>query len=103
MAARTDLLLDANGDLPIAAKLMTVGPSDLQHQRDMFSAFPGEWKQFPQNGVGVRKYLKASGFKLLTLENKGRQALQADGYSAGKMKFSTDDNGKLITYTNASR
>lgn len=103
MAARTDLLLDANGDLPIGATLMTTGPSDLQHQRDMFSSFPGEWKQFPQNGVGTAGYLKSSGNRLMALNNSARQALQKDGYNVGNIKFKEGIDGKLNIITNASR
>lgn len=82
---------------------MTVGPSDLQHQKDMFSSFPGEWKQFPQNGVGTAMFLKSTGNNLLTLNNRGRQALQADGYTVGKIEFNFDQNNKLQINTNASR
>jgi hypothetical protein len=77
---RTDLLLKANGDLPIdTTGLMTVGPSDLQHQKDMFNAHPGEWKQYPFNGIGISKYLKSNDGQA-TLRNQARQQLQRDGY-----------------------
>lgn len=103
MAIRYDIALKYDGDLPIGAKLMGTAPSDLQHQKDMFSSFAGEWKQFPSNGVGIARYLKSSGNDLLTIEKKGRQALKADGYTAGKMKFSYSNENKLIIDTNASR
>lgn len=103
MAARTDLLLLADGDLPIGAALMTTGFADLQIQKDMFSAYPGEWKQFPQNGIGVAQYLKSTSNNLLTLKNKSRQALLKDGYSVGNMQYKFTNENKLIIYTNATR
>jgi hypothetical protein len=103
MAARTDLLLLPNGDLPIGAKLMTTGPSDLQHQKDMFSSFPGEWKQFPNNGIGTARRLKSTGNNTLNLKNTARQQLQRDGYNVGNMQFEYDDTGKLLIKTFATR
>lgn len=103
MPARTDLLLLSNGDLPIGAKLMTTGESDLQIQRDMFSAYPGEWKQFPQNGVGVSRYLKSNNNGILTLKSKARQALLKDGYNVGNIQYKFTGENKLIIYTNATR
>ena len=104
MAARYDLLLDANGDLPIdAAGVMPVGPSDLQHQRDMFISFRGEWKQFLQNGVGVPRYLKSTGTALLELKSRARQALQADGYDVGNLRIVEMSDNSIQILTNASR
>lgn len=103
MAARTDLLLLPNGDLPIGAAIMTTGASDLQHQRDMYRSFAGEWKQFPQNGVGLPMYLKGSSTSELELRNKIRQSLKADGYLVGAIEFKFDINGILIVNSETSR
>ena len=103
MAARTDLLLDANGDLPIGATLMTVGPSDVQHQKDCLSAVPGSWKQFIFNGVGISRYLKATGNNIAVLKNNARQQLQRDGYNVSKMDAYYDTENKLVIVTNATR
>lgn len=98
---RTDLLLDANDDLPIyVAGLMPFGVSDGQHQRDMFASFPGEWKQFIFNGIGVSKYLKATGNKILALKNIATQQLANDGYNISKINVAFDSTGKLIIGTN---
>lgn len=82
---------------------MTTGLSDLQVQRDMFNAYPGEWKQFPTNGIGVQSYLKSNQNSIFTLKNKSRQALLKDGYSVGNMVFKFDASQKLTIITNASR
>lgn len=99
---RTDLLLKADGDLPIdTAGTMTVGPSDLQHQRDMFTAHPGEWKQFPFNGIGISYYLKSSD-KQDILANQARQQLQKDGYTINSLRTFYDLINKLTIATNTS-
>ena len=79
---------------------MPVGFSDYQHQRDMAQSFPGEWKQFIFNGIGISRYLKATGSKLLALKNNTRQQLQKDGYNPGDIKTTWDDNGTLIIKLN---
>lgn len=96
MAARTDLLLDTNGDLPIGAALMTTGPSDEQHQKDMALSNPGDWKQYPQNGIGIGNYVKSTGIRLLQLQKEARQQLVRDGYNVLKLQFKTTGNDKLI-------
>jgi hypothetical protein len=103
MAARTDLLLDPSGDLPIGARLMTTGPSDLQHQKDLMASFPGEWKQFIFNGVGTARYIKKSGSNLLSLKNTARQQMQQDGYNVGVMTTYFNPAGTLVIEVNASR
>lgn len=104
MGARTDLLLDVNGDLPIdAVGLMPTGPADLQVQQDMFASFPGEWKQFIFNGIGVYRSLKVTGTKVQALKNRARQQLLADGYSVGRMNIYNKPDGTLVIQTNASR
>jgi hypothetical protein len=103
MAIRVDLPVKANGDLDLGIKAMAGVFSDNQHQRDMFSSQPGDWKQFPHNGIGVAKYLKSPSNKLLTLKNQARQQLQNDGYSVGNLQIAFDENNKMLIQTNASR
>jgi hypothetical protein len=102
MAIRYDIALDANGDLPIGATLMGVAPSDERHLKDMIGSFPGEWKQFPQNGVGVAGYLKSTDKQLVIAKNV-RQAMQKDGYDVGNTKITYDINGKLVIDAKATR
>lgn len=98
---RTDLLLDADGDLPIdTLGLMPVGFSDFQHQEDMFEAYPGEWKQFPFNGIGVGRYLKSQSNATLTVKKIARQQLNADGYATGVINVSYTSEGKLLIRLN---
>ena len=104
MAARYDLQLTASGDLDLAAATLGLQPSDLQHQKDMFSSFPGEWKQFPNNGLGLARYLKTGNpRKINTLKNQARQQLQADGYDVGSMQIVFNNSGIMQIKTNATR
>jgi hypothetical protein len=104
MAARTDLLLDADGDLPIEAPIaLPVGPSDLQHIKDMFNSFPGEWKQYLPNGIGVSRYLKSTGNALLTLRSTARQALLRDGYDQDSVTITSVGQDKLVINVKASK
>jgi len=98
---RTDLLLDANGDLPIYINgVMPIGISDGQHQRDMFASFPGEWKQFIFNGIGTALYLKATGNRMQHFKNIASQQLSNDGYKNSTLTTSFDNDGKLLIKVN---
>ena len=105
MAIRYDLPIDSDGDLNIGISTMRGVPSDLRHQEDMFSSMPGEWKQYPQNGVGVPRYIRATstGVTFLILKNKGKQSLKADGYIVKAINFTYDSTGKLLIITDTTR
>ena len=79
MAVRTDILLDANFDLPIETNNFTLGQSDEQHMYDCMISYQGWWKQFPKNGVGINRYLK-SRISPLVLQNNVKLEFARDGY-----------------------
>ena len=101
MAAATDILLDDNGDLPIEDNNFTIGYSDQQHVKDCLVSFPGEWKQNPQNGVGISAYYKSRVDELKVLQ-KIRQQLGSDGYVLRNPKVSLV-NGEMQVTPNATR
>lgn len=104
MAARIDVKLDANGDLPIEIPiLMPLEYSDKRHIKDRFIAYPGWWKQFPNAGIGINSYLKANSNKIPFLKNNATLQLKADGYNVGNMLFQFDPSGKLVIAPNATR
>jgi hypothetical protein len=80
MAAAYDIQLDDTGDLLFANGDLLIGRSDEQHIKDTINAFPGWWKEFPADGVGIMAYLKSSG-QQQTLARSVRLQLQADGYT----------------------
>lgn len=102
MAVRTDIILDADGDFPIANNT-PIGYSDRQHVADNFVSMIGWWKQFPTNGIGIAKYLKSSGNALLELKRVVRIQLNADGYSIGTQPYTIVNNTLIINPQDISR
>src|ERR1700744_3188772 len=91
MAAAYDIQLDDTGDLLFANGDLVTGLSDEQHIQDTINAFPGWWKEFPADGVGIISYLKSSG-KQQQLARNVQLQLQADGYTVDNpsVNISTD-------------
>jgi hypothetical protein len=56
-----DILLDKDGDLLIENGDLVIGPCNDQCIADIISSDTGNWKEFPQVGVGIRKYLHSAG------------------------------------------
>ena len=80
MAVAYDIQLDSTGDLLFTNGDLVIDLSDEQHIQDTINAFPGWWKEFPADGVGIRAYIKSSGQQQELARNILLQ-LQADGYS----------------------
>lgn len=84
MSVAYDILLGADGDLPIETNDLAIGQSDNQHIKDCLNSFPGYYKQFPQNGVGIRKFQKAR-INPQALKSKIEAELKRDGYTIEKL------------------
>ena len=104
MAAATDILLDTNGDgdLPIELNNFTIGYSDVQHVQDAMVSFPGEWKQYPQNGIGIAAFFKAR-VDYLQILTKIRQQLTNDGYTLSNPQVYQDADGIMVVEPNSIR
>lgn len=91
-----DAFIDPNvGDFDIS-------PSDEQHIIDNIAAFPGWWKEFPQDGVGILQYENSSGQEQVI----GRQVklqLQSDGYQVTNPVITQSANGNLSIQPNATK
>ena len=100
MASRYDIALQddepifANGDF-------TTGISDQQHIKDTINAFPSWWKQFPQDGAGIRSWIGAPGNKQ-ELQKIIRIQLVSDGYTVTNPVVTLDVNGNLTVEPNAT-
>lgn len=92
MSNRTDILLDEAYDLKIENGDFLIGDSDMQHVDHILLAHPGEYKEYPQVGVGLSKYVKTTG-KEQSLKRSIRVQLNYDGYKNPRIKLS--DNLKL--------
>lgn len=87
-------LVCVNGDFAIAE-------SDVQHIQDTINAFPGWWKNNPQDGVGIFQYVNSGGQEQ-TIKRSLMINLQSDGYSVSAPVVETDSSGKLTVQPNAS-
>lgn len=86
-----DFLLDDNGDLLIQNGDFVIGESDNQHQLDILLSEKGEWKEFPEIGVGINEMLSDDDFVEFLIEAK--KNLEYDGMSINNIEFTGD--GKL--------
>lgn len=102
MPAAYDYLLDENGDLLFKDGDLVVGPSDHQHIQDTINAEPGWWKEFPTDGVGIRRYLGSSG-KQQEVQKKVKIHLRNDGYSFVRPPVAKYSGKTLLVDANAYR
>jgi hypothetical protein len=92
-AIKDNDLLCLNGDIAI-------GESDVQHIEDTINAFPGWWKNNPQDGVGIFQYMNSAGQEQ-TIKRSLMLNLQSDGYSVSNPDVSVS-NGTITIQPNAS-
>ena len=86
-----DLLLNKNGDLLIKNGDFVIGESDNQHQLDILLAEKGEFKEYPEIGVGIQEMLSDDDFVEFLIETK--KNLEYDGMKINNIEFTA--NGKL--------
>lgn len=75
--------------------------SDAQHIQDTIEAFPGWWKEFPNDGVGIRSW-QGGPANLQSATKSIRLNLERDGYSVNNPKVTFDAQGQLIISPNAT-
>ena len=94
-----DYLCGSDGDLLIANGDFVVGISDEMHIQDTIISDLGWWKENPQDGVGIDKYMKSTGQEQV-LAREIKIQLENDGYTVNNpiVDFS---NEKLIITPNA--
>jgi hypothetical protein len=80
-------LVFKNGDLLIYE-------SDTQHIVDTLNSFPGWWKEFPQDGVGLMQYTKSPA-PLQEINRKVLVELESDGYKIAAPMVELSVDGKL--------
>ncbi|KAA2242797.1 oxidase [Chitinophaga agrisoli] len=101
MANSLDIALYQN-DLQVRDGDLTIGESDEQHVADTINAFPGWWKEYPADGVGVFAYLNSAGQEQ-ALSRAIKLNLTSDGYIVNNPSIVTDADGILTVNPNASR
>lgn len=91
----------SNNDLLCVDGDFAIAESDVQHIDDTINAFPGWWKNFPADGVGIFQYLNSSGQEQ-TIKRALTINLQSDGYIVTNPVVFTDAAGRLNIQPNAS-
>jgi hypothetical protein len=86
-----DILLDTDGDLSIKNGDFDIGFSDNQHQEHILLANKGEYKEFPELGVGIAAMLGDDDYTDMLIEIK--KNLEYDGMKIKNVRF--DENGNL--------
>lgn len=79
------LLIDPTGDLKITNGDFNIGASDQQHTYDIINDMPGEWKQYPNVGVGIDKYVK--GVDMFRLHQNITLQLEADKFTVNDLNI----------------
>lgn len=87
-------------DLYIKNGDFAIGESDTQHIADTLNAFPGWWKEFPADGVGVFSFLNAAGQEQ-TLKRAIQIQLSSDGYTVSNPQVKVNAAGQLDINPNA--
>lgn len=87
-------ILILNGDLAIAE-------SDNQHIADTLNSFPGWWKEYPADGVGVFGYFNSAGQEQ-TLKRSIQIQLTSDGYKVSNPQVSVSASGQMTVNPNAT-
>lgn len=94
-----DILLDDNLDLRIESGDLVVGESTLQHQNLLLISEPGEWKQSPAIGIGIRSFLLDSG-TTSELKKNISKGFEDDGMKIRALRISTDYKLTVEAYYN---
>ena len=101
MAVRYDIQLTDSQDILFKDGDFVINQSDEQHIQDSINAFPGWWKQYPLDGVGIAAYDKGPTSRQV-IAQKIQNELKADGYSLGYPSVTLDANGKLTINPNVN-
>ena len=84
-----DILIDE--DLEFEDGDFAIGISDKQHIKHILKAFKGEFKEFPELGVGIDQMINDDNYMDILIEAK--KNLQYDGVEVKNIKFTNE--GKL--------
>jgi len=87
----TDIILNKTGDLDIQNGDIILGYSDNQHQEHILLANKGDYKEFPELGVGINNMLNEDDYMPFLIESK--KNLEYDGMKINNIKF--EENGNL--------
>lgn len=87
-----DVLIDEDNDIVISNGDFAIGDSDIKHQEHILIANKGEFKEFPEIGVGIIEALNSDDIRGV-LDNVKRN-FQYDGMYVNNITY---DGEKLVT------
>lgn len=96
---RYDIALE-NNDLIFANGDLVIGESDYQHIADTLNSFPGWWKEYPLDGVGLFNWNKSPAY-LQEINRKVYLELESDGYKVKAPLIKLTPAGDLLINPNA--
>lgn len=89
----TDLILDENGDIQFDENgELVIGNATNQNQKLILISNKGEWKEFPELGVGIEQMLSNENYNEVLIEAK--KNLEYDGMEVKNIRFT--ETGKLM-------
>ena len=100
MASRYDIALNNNDPLADGGDFVCA-VSDDQHIIDTLNAFPGWWKQDPQDGIGIQSWKKGPA-QAQELSKQMRIQLESDGYTLINPTVTLSPAGQFIINPNAT-
>ncbi|GAA4825599.1 hypothetical protein [Algivirga pacifica] len=75
-----DILLNENNELLIVNGDFVVGEADEQNIRLNLVSHKGDWRQHPEAGFGIDRFIKSSEADTNRFKAELQQALRQDGY-----------------------
>lgn len=86
-----DFILDENGDIAFKNGHLVIGDSDIQNQKLILSSHKGDFKEWPEIGVGIDQMMEDDEIDHWLIEAK--KNLEYDGMKVRNISFTED--GKL--------
>lgn len=91
-----DILLELTGDLLFQDGDLSIGYSDNQQQEHILIANKGEFREFPEIGVGIAQMLNDDDWITVLIEAK--KNLEYDGMKINNIKFEENQNLTIDGY-----
>ena len=85
MTVVKDIMCDEDGDLVCLDGDLVIGDGTFGHQRDLMLSCEGDYKQFPQAGIGIEGYLNAEDAGEML--RKIRMQCKLDGMQLSEVSF----------------
>ncbi|MEI2758964.1 MAG: oxidase [Bacteroidia bacterium] len=97
MAEVKDILIDADYDLVIKDGDLVIGESTDQHQLCILLANKGQYKQFPDVGVGINEFLQDE-VDLGDLSSEINEQFEKDGMRITSLKLESIESLRVEAY-----